>query len=380
MNRKTVQSIAIIAIFITGALLLFYPLVGNWWNERRYDMLVSGYTQRVQVSPSGEDYATEFKRIDAYNATLPGKGVPDAFAVTTPEEDAEYASFLNEDPNGVMAYINIPRLKSTLPIYHYTTPESLQKDVGHLRGSALPVGGKNTHAVLSAHRGLPTSRLFTDLDKVRKGDHFYITVLNRTLAYEVDRISVVKPDQTKELSVQPGKDLVTLVTCTPYGVNTQRLLVRGHRVPYNAAQAKHEAADSAVSSFTVYGFVATYGTLAIALAGIAVLRRNAAVRITPPIGRIASPSQSANKRRLASLTGSVIALPYFVPRKSVPGNKMRKGNDRRYPLLLTTYDFAYLWRDVRQKRRKNRRFIPPTMLCGTLFCSRLCQTGLNRKS
>ena len=177
-----------------------------------------------------------------------------------------------------MAYINIPRLKSTLPICHYTTPESLQKGVGHLRGSALPVGGKNTHAVLSAHRGLPTSRLFTDLDKVRKGDHFYITVLNRTLAYEVDRISVVKPDQTKELSVQPGKDLVTLVTCTPYGVNTQRLLVRGHRVPYNAAQAKHEAADSAVSSFTVYGFVATYGTLAIALAGIAVLRRNAAAR------------------------------------------------------------------------------------------------------
>lgn len=105
-----------------------------------------------------------------------------------------------------------------------------------------------------------------------------------------------------------------------------------------------------------------------------------APRITPPIGRIASPSQSANKRRLASLTGLVIALPYFVPRKSVPGNKMRKGNDRRYPLLLTTYDFAYLWRDVRQKRRKNRRFIPPTMLCGTLFRSRLCQTGLNRKS
>ena len=129
-----------------------------------------------------------------------------------------------------------------------------------------PSAGKNTHAVLSAHRGLPTSRLFTDLDKVRKGDHFYITVLNRTLAYEVDRISVVKPDQTKGL------------TCTPYGVNTQRLLVRGHRVPYNAAQAKHEAADSAVSSFTVYGFVATYGTLAIALAGIAVLRRNAAAR------------------------------------------------------------------------------------------------------
>ena len=105
-----------------------------------------------------------------------------------------------------------------------------------------------------------------------------------------------------------------------------------------------------------------------------------APRITPPIGRIASPSQSANKRRLASLTGLVIALPYFVPRKSVPGNKMRKGNDRRYPLLLTTYDFAYLWRDVRQKRRKNRRFIPPTMLCGTLFRSRLCQTGPNRKS
>lgn len=119
MNRKTVQSIAIIAIFITGALLLFYPLVSNWWNERRYDMLVSGYTQRVQVNPSGEDYA-EFKRIDAYNATVPGKGVPDAFAVTTPEEDAEYASFLNEDPNGVMAYINIP--DSNPPCRSATTP------------------------------------------------------------------------------------------------------------------------------------------------------------------------------------------------------------------------------------------------------------------
>ena len=152
MNRKTVQSIAIIAIFITGALLLFYPLVSNWWNERRYDMLVSGYTQRVQVNPSGEDYA-EFKRIDAYNATVPGKGVPDAFAVTTPEEDAEYASFLNEAPNGVMAYINIPRLKSTLPICHYTTPESLQKGVGHLRGSALPVGGQK-----HARRALRTPR------------------------------------------------------------------------------------------------------------------------------------------------------------------------------------------------------------------------------
>lgn len=194
------------------------------------------WSLKHRARPSGEDYA-EFKRIDAYNATVPGKGVPDAFAVTTPEEDAEYASFLNEDPNGVMAYINIPRLKSTLPIYHYTTPESLQKDVGHLRGSALPVGGKNTHAVLSAHRGLPTSRLFTDLDKVRKGDHFYITVLNRTLAYEVDRISVVKPDQTKELSVQPGKDLVTLAIALA-GIAVLRRNTAA-RTPHHAADWPH---------------------------------------------------------------------------------------------------------------------------------------------
>lgn len=184
-------------------------------------------------------------------------------------------------------------------------------------------------------------------------------MLNRTLAYEVDRISVVKPTKRRNSSVQPGKDLVTLVTCTPYGVNTQQLLVRGHRVPYNAAQAKHEAADSAVSSFTVYGFVATYGTLAIALAGIAVLRLpgNPAPRITPPIGRIASPSQSANKRRLASLTGSIIALPYFVRESPFLVTKCEEALSA-IPLLLTTYDFAYLWRDVRQKDGKTGDLYP----------------------
>ena len=274
--RKFLRTLIPILIFVCGIGILFYPVFSDLWNQHRQNSLINTYIEAAEkLTP--EDYSVWKTAAAAYNAAL-DPAFPSAFTGKQPDADDVYWSLLNLDGSGIMGYIEIPKISVRLALYHGTGEAALQHGIGHLAGTSLPVGGAGTHTALSGHRGLPSALLFTDLDKVRKGDHFYITVLNRTLAYEVDRISVVKPDQTKELSVQPGKDLVTLVTCTPYGVNTQRLLVRGHRVPYNAAQAKHEAADSAVSSFTVYGFVATYGTLAIALAGIAVLRRNAAAR------------------------------------------------------------------------------------------------------
>lgn len=160
-----------------------------------------------------------------------------------------------------MAYIEIPKISVRLPIYHTASKEVLEKGVGHLQGSALPVGGDSTHCILSAHRGLPSATLFTDLDLMQVGDHFYLYVLDQVLAYEVDQILEVEPDQTEAMGVVPGEDLVTLVTCTPYGVNTHRLLVRGRRVPYTEQTAEREAKHPVSSVHTHYGMWAIGGLL-----------------------------------------------------------------------------------------------------------------------
>ena len=173
--------------------------------------------------------------------------MPDAFSKITPEEDRNYLAQLSFSADGVMGFISIPRISVSLPIYHTTSEAVLQKGVGHLQGSALPVGGESTHCVLSAHRGLPSAALFTDLNLLGPGDHFYLHVLDRVLAYEVDQVLEVEPSDTANLDVIPGADLVTLVTCTPYGVNTHRLLVRGHRVEYTVETVQTER-ETAVSS------------------------------------------------------------------------------------------------------------------------------------
>jgi sortase A len=228
MKQKIGSRILIFLIFFVGLSLLLYPMISNWWNQRRSDALIDSYVQQTaQISQT--DLQQYWKRAEAYNQTLSGKGVPDAFADTTPEEDADYLSQLNFREDGIMAYLKIPKISVNLPIYHTTKEEVMEKGVGHLQGSALPVGGANTHCVFSTHRGLPTAALFTDLDQLAIGNHFYIYVLDQVLAYEVDQIKVVEPDDTQNLNVQAGQDLVTLVTCTPYGVNSHRLLVRGCR-------------------------------------------------------------------------------------------------------------------------------------------------------
>lgn len=238
-------------IFLMGLSLLLYPMVSNYLNSRRTQDVIQSYTQ--DVSAVSEDDSREWlSRAHAYNATLEGRGVPDAFALTTPEEDENYLSQLAFREDGVMGYIEIPKISVSLPIYHGTGEEALSRGAGHLQGSALPVGGENTHCVISAHRGLPSAAMFTDLDQLELGDHFYLSVLNETLCYEVDQILVVEPEDTEALDVMEGMDLVTLVTCTPYGVNTQRLLVRGHRVPYTQETMEQEAETPVRSVYTNY--------------------------------------------------------------------------------------------------------------------------------
>lgn len=171
-----------------------------------------------------------WKAAQEYNEQIKQESVPDAFSVRDGQTDSTYESLLNLNGDGMMGYVEIPVIDVSIPIYHYTTDESLEKGAGHLFGSSLPVGGKSTHCILSAHRGLPSAKLFTDLNLVEEGDVFYLHVLGKTLAYEVDQILTVLPEQTESLGITDGDDYVTLVTCTPYAVNT-------HRVPMKAAKA-----------------------------------------------------------------------------------------------------------------------------------------------
>ncbi len=251
-KRIRISSIVLGLIFLAGLSLLLYPLVSNQWNEWRSSALIGDYEEQVQEL-SQNDTQSWFKRARAYNATLVGRGIPDAFAIHSAEENSEYASQLAFRGDGMMGTISIPRIRVNLPIYHGTGKEVLTKGAGHLQGSALPVGGSGTHCVISAHRGLPSASMFTDLDQLEVGDHFYLTVLGKKIAYKVDKILEVEPDQTKSLAIKAGKDLCTLVTCTPYGVNTRRLLVRGHRVAYSAKTEAAEGAAAKSSIFTQYG-------------------------------------------------------------------------------------------------------------------------------
>jgi sortase A len=216
--------------------LLLYPLVANIWNNYRQTKLISTYEDTVKIAAeNGEiDYEAELAKANTYNEELLPSILPDSFATAAAAEteDESYWSCLNLVGDGIMGYVQIPKMGIKLPIFHTTDEDVLEIGAGHLEGSSLPVGGESTHAVISAHRGLPSASLFTDLDKLEIGDYFFLNILDQTLAYEVDQILVVEPEETDALAVIDGEDLVTLLTCTPYAVNTQRLLVRGHRVEY----------------------------------------------------------------------------------------------------------------------------------------------------
>ena len=241
--KKKAGNLVIGIIFLAGLSLLLYPFVANQWNNYRQKQLISGYEQVVSDKEAAEgiDFDAERKKAEDYNEALLPCVLPDSFALAESSGvDPVYMNTLNIAGDEMMGSVEIPKINIKIPIYHTTEEDVLNKGAGHLEGSSLPVGGANTHAVISAHRGLPSASLFTDLDQMKVGDHFLLHVLDETLCYEVDKISVVKPEDTSALAVEDGQDLVTLLTCTPYGVNTERLLVRGHRVPYVEEEVKEE--------------------------------------------------------------------------------------------------------------------------------------------
>ena len=223
-NRITVA--LLIIVLPAGLSLLLYPFVADYWNSMHQSQAIASYIESV-TELDNESYDKMLEEAREYNATLqedPSRFMPD-------EEDHQiYEQLLDMADTGIMGYVEIPSIDVSLPIYHGTSEEVLQIAVGHIEGSSLPVGGIGTHCAMSGHRGLPSSKLFTDLDQLSEGDIFTLTVLDETLTYEVDQIRVVEPDDISLLEIEPDKDLCTLVTCTPYGVNSHRLLVRGHRV------------------------------------------------------------------------------------------------------------------------------------------------------
>ena len=224
--KKHITTILFIITLLAGLSLLLYPTVSDWWNSLHQSRAIAGYTEAV-AGLDEESYEMWWEKARQYNEELPHK--KDRYRMTE-EEKEEYEAQLNVAGNGIMGYIEIPRIKCSLPVYHGTDEAVLQIAVGHMVGTSLPVGGGTSHCVLSGHRGLPSAKLFTDLDKVEKGDYFLLHILDETLAYEVDQITVVLPEEANDLELTAGKDYCTLVTCTPYGINSHRMLVRGHRV------------------------------------------------------------------------------------------------------------------------------------------------------
>ena len=217
--KKNKSTIILILVFFVGLSVMLYPTISDYVNQRNQSRAVASYAQDVD-NMTDADYSGSFDAADAFNAQV----AANEYALYRPDQLTGYADTLD------ITGITIAKIGVELPIYHGTSDSVLQIAAGHLEGTSLPVGGASTHAVISAHRGLPSAKLFTNLDQLEVGDTFTITVLDRVLTYEVDKISIVLPPETDELKIAEGKDYVTLMTCTPYGINTHRLLVRGHRV------------------------------------------------------------------------------------------------------------------------------------------------------
>lgn len=242
MRKKNVQKkkfyigdiFRIIVLLIAFSVLL-YPTVSNYLYEKNGARVISSYDENaVRLSQSEKQAMLEAAR--QYNRELLGNiELLDPFSPLKKEVDARYQSLLNTNEAGMMGYIRIPKIDVELPIYHGTEERILQSGVGHFEGTSLPVGGESSHTVLTGHRGLPSKLLFTDLDQMKEGDIFYLKILGETFAYKIDQILTVLPENTKALTIEPGKDYATLVTCTPYAVNTHRLLVKGSRIPYEEA-------------------------------------------------------------------------------------------------------------------------------------------------
>ena len=267
--KSKVTTFLLIVVALAGVCLLAYPTLSDWWNSNNQSRAVASYKNAVMAADDSE-LAETLEEAFAYNARLAEEGNS---WLLDDERMTEYESQLALNDSGIMGYVEIPKIGCTLPIYHGTDEAVLQVAIGHIEGSSLPVGGKSTHSVVSGHRGLPSARLFTDLDQLKEGDKFFLHVLDEELAYEVDQILIVEPDDVAALEIVEGEDLCTLVTCTPYGVNSHRLLVRGHRVEAQDAEALVVPADANLVDDGIVAFSLALPLLAMAGIGALVLRK-----------------------------------------------------------------------------------------------------------
>lgn len=252
-KKDLISTVILVLTLLVGLSVMLYPIVSDWWNSKTQSKLVQSYEETISKIDETQ-FEEMLNQANEYNKQLAKIHSP----LTSYNEIPDYESVLDVTGTGIIGYVTIPQIDVELPIYHGTNENVLSKAVGHLQGSSFPVGGESTHAVISAHRGLPSAKLFSDLDMLVVGDVFTITVLNHTYSYMVDKISIVEPDQLDNLTIESGEDYVTLMTCTPYGVNSHRLLVRGSRIENDElAKALRVTADATrVDNMVVMPFIA----------------------------------------------------------------------------------------------------------------------------
>lgn len=271
--KKKLPKIFIGLIFIIGLGIMLYPIISNLYIEHHQGNIIDEYNKTVESMPD-DTLEKEREKAEGYNKMLTGNMViTDPFdpeAQKKLEENSDYYNILNIGNDNIIGYIKIPKINVSLPIYHGTSEDVLKRGVGHLQNTSFPIGGEGTHAILSGHTGLSSAKLFTDLDKLEEGELFFIEVLGEKLAYKIDQIKIVEPSETSDLVIKSGEDYVTLVTCTPYGINSHRLLVRGTRVPYTEdveKEAKNEENSKVKSTWRDEYFKA----LAVGLGGLSIL-------------------------------------------------------------------------------------------------------------
>jgi len=238
--RRRLGNILLTLAFVLGIALIAYPSFSDWWNSFHQTRAIAGYTAQV-ANMDKKEFDRMWAEAEAFNDYLSKKS--SRFNLTD-EELATYNSILDVTGTGIMGYIDIPSIKISLPVYHGTDEAILQIAIGHIEGTSFPIGGEGTHCAVSGHRGLPSAKLFTDIDQLQAGDKFLLQILDRTLTYEVDQIRIVLPQELQDLEIDPNQDYCTLITCTPYGVNTHRLLVRGHRVDNDDTDTTRITADA----------------------------------------------------------------------------------------------------------------------------------------
>ncbi|MDR1017791.1 MAG: class C sortase [Lachnospiraceae bacterium] len=277
--KKIILNIITALVLIGGVSVMTYPFLSDWYNSYHQGKAINNYKEVVDKT-SKEKIAKMLADAKKYNEELLGRvELTDPFDPRQNKESSEnYLKVLNVDGKGLIGEIRIPKIKVGLPIYHSTSDESLEKGAGHLERTSFPIGGANTHSVISAHTGSPKAEFFTNLIKVKKGDEFYIDVLDKTLAYQVDQIKVVNPDNTKDLRIEKDKDYVTLVTCTPYGINSHRLLVRGHRVKYVPEKDKKASKTGVVFSIRLVVMIVCLGLLILSIIAFLIIRHKTRVK------------------------------------------------------------------------------------------------------